>query len=98
MTKDQIQILVAQLAGLNQHEWLRIKQQVDMIYSSKVAKIELDDLVVLQRNLEVEFKLRRFGDTSDGDVRLDRLVEKAKKYSAELDAREANLESPSRQD
>ncbi|MCQ6275788.1 hypothetical protein JMM81_12565 [Bacillus sp. V3B] len=61
MTEEQIAILVEQLMGLKQYEWSRIKQQVDMIFSSKAAKVELDDLSELKRNLEVEFNLRRFG-------------------------------------
>lgn len=61
MNEERISILVEQLAGLKQYEWSRIKQQVDMMFSSKAAKVELDDLSELKRNLEIEFNLRRFG-------------------------------------
>lgn len=60
MTKEQIAILVEQFKGLKQYEWVRIKQQIDMIFSSKAAKVELDDLEELKRNLELEFNFRRY--------------------------------------
>ncbi|MEC1714706.1 hypothetical protein [Schinkia azotoformans] len=63
MTKEQIEILAERLIGLKQSEWTRIKQQVDMIFSSKAAKVELDDLSELKKTLEVGFNLRRYIDS-----------------------------------
>ncbi|HHY74078.1 MAG TPA: hypothetical protein GX497_12830 [Bacillus bacterium] len=63
MNQEKIAILTEQLVGLKQYEWSRIKHQVDMIFSSKAAKVELDDLSELKRNLELEFNLRKYSDS-----------------------------------
>ncbi|ARK23267.1 hypothetical protein SporoP37_00225 [Sporosarcina sp. P37] len=65
MNQQTIQNLVSLLKGIKHSEWSRIKQQVDMMFSHEAAKVELGDTSQLQHNLEVEFRIRRFGDTSD---------------------------------
>lgn len=62
MDKQTIHEITTNLIGLKQYEWAKIKQVVDMTFSSKAAKVELDDSSELNRNLEVEFNLRRFGE------------------------------------
>jgi hypothetical protein len=57
MNKEQIANFTEQLSGLKASEWARIKQHVDMSFSSKAAKVELDDLSELKRALEIEFNL-----------------------------------------
>lgn len=61
MNEQTITKITSALQGLKQHEWIRVKQQVDMIFSSKAAKVELDDLSELKRNLKVAFNFQRFG-------------------------------------
>ncbi|PID03643.1 hypothetical protein CSV67_03090 [Sporosarcina sp. P2] len=65
MEKQTIEELVNLLNGISSSEWGRIKQQVDMVFSSQAAKVRLGNTTQLKRSLEVEFNLRRFGDTSD---------------------------------
>jgi hypothetical protein len=62
---NKISEIVTALAGLKCSEWSRVKQKVDMLYSSKAAKVTLDDSELLKTNLEVEFNLRQFGEKSD---------------------------------
>lgn len=62
MEKEQITIIAEQLAGLKQHQWSKVKTIVDAQFSSKAAKVVLDDSTELKRNLEVEFNFRRFGE------------------------------------
>ncbi len=62
MNKEQIANLAEQLAGMKQSDWSKLKQVVDMQFSSKAAKVQLDDSTELKRNLEVEFNFRRFGE------------------------------------
>lgn len=61
MNEEKISLLAEQLIGLKQFEWVRVKQVVDMYFSSKAAKVELDDFVELKRRIEIEFNLRQFG-------------------------------------
>ena len=42
---------------MTQSEWNRVKQHVDMLYSSKAAKVELDDSELLEINLKREFRI-----------------------------------------
>ncbi|WP_339063615.1 hypothetical protein [Tepidibacillus marianensis] len=65
MTEEKIAIIAEQLIGLKSYEWSRIKQKVDMMFSSKAAKVELDDLEQLTELLKVEFNLQRFGEKLD---------------------------------
>lgn len=65
MDTNKISEIMTALYGLKQYEWSKVKQQVDMVFSSKAAKVELDDLSELKRNIEVSFNLRRFGEKSD---------------------------------
>lgn len=53
---EKIDKIVDALKGLKRCEWLRVKQHVDMVYNSKAAKVELDDLELLKKNLKREFK------------------------------------------
>lgn len=65
MKKGKIQELLRVIEGISYSDWTKIRQQVDMHFSSKAAKIELDDSPELKRNLEVAFNLRRFGEKLD---------------------------------
>lgn len=62
MTEEKIRHFLQAIEGIKMHEWAQIKQKVDMHFSSKAAKVQLDDSSELKRNLEVEFNLRRFGE------------------------------------
>ncbi|KUF29959.1 hypothetical protein AK833_17995 [Lysinibacillus sp. F5] len=59
MDIDKITNLSEHLISLNLSEWNRIKQAVDTCFSSKVAKVELDDSKELKQNLMVTFHLQR---------------------------------------
>ena len=59
MENEKITILANQLTGLKQSDWNRIKQAVDMSFSSKAAKVELDDSKELKRRLRVAFNLQQ---------------------------------------
>lgn len=59
MENEKITILANQLTDLKQSDWSRIKQVVDMSFSSKAAKVELDDSEELKRLLKVAFNLQR---------------------------------------
>ncbi|PIC72491.1 hypothetical protein [Sporosarcina sp. P17b] len=65
MDKQTIEELVNLLDGISSSDWARIKGQVDWTFSSEAAKVKLGNTPQLKRSLEVEFNLRRFGDTSD---------------------------------
>lgn len=65
MEKNKIAIIAEQLTGLTASQWVRIKQIVDSEFSSRAAKVKIDDSKELKHRLEVEFNLRRFGDKSD---------------------------------
>lgn len=65
MDSERIKKIVTALNGLNASEWSRVKRIIDMNFSSKVAKVQLDDSEHLKRGLEVEFNLRRFGEMLD---------------------------------
>lgn len=60
LDNEKIAVIAEQIIGLKQFEWSQVKQVVDMYFSSKAAKVELDDLDELKQRLEVEFNLRRF--------------------------------------
>ncbi|WDF02927.1 hypothetical protein [Shouchella hunanensis] len=40
------------ISGMKAYEWAQIKQKVDMLYSSRAAKVEFDDSEALRRNLK----------------------------------------------
>lgn len=65
MDKQTIQELVNLLGDMKQSEWVRVKRQVDLMFSHEAAKVKLGDTTQLQQNLEVGFNLRRFGEKSD---------------------------------
>jgi len=65
MNQDKISRLVNILNGLNQSDWSRVKKIIDMSFSSKAAKVELDDSNELKRDLEIEFNFQRFGEKLD---------------------------------
>lgn len=65
MNEEKIQQFLQAIEGIKMHEWSRIKQKVDMHFSSEAAKVQLDDSPELKRNLEVEFNLRRFGEKNE---------------------------------
>lgn len=59
MNLKKIDEVVNFVNGMSAAEWSRIKQVVDMQFSSKAAKVKIDDLELLKVNLEREFSLRR---------------------------------------
>ena len=65
LEEKDIYLLLQAIDGINSSQWSRIKQNVDLYFSSKAAKVVLDDSTKLKRNLEVEFNLRRFGEKLD---------------------------------
>lgn len=65
MDKNKVSIIAEQLTGLTASQWSKIKQIVDLEFSSRAANVTLDDPKELTRRFEVEFNLRRFGDKSD---------------------------------
>ncbi|WP_172963890.1 hypothetical protein [Paenibacillus sp. Cedars] len=54
--ENKIAQITEALKGMKRSEWDRVKQQIDMQYNSKAAKVELDDLELLKENLHREFK------------------------------------------
>ena len=65
MNTNKIEKLLEVLEGINSSEWSRIKQHIDLQFSSRAAKVELDDSTELKRNLQIAFNLRRFGEKLD---------------------------------
>lgn len=59
METEKITILANQLTYLKQSDWNRIKQVVDTSFSSKAAKVKLDDSEELKRRLKVAFNLQQ---------------------------------------
>lgn len=57
MNKNKIEQLTNFLDGITQSEWNRVKQNVDILFSSKAAKVEFDDSELLQVNLKQEFRI-----------------------------------------
>lgn len=57
MNNNKIEQLTNFLDGITQSEWNRVKQNVDILFSSKVAKVEFDDSELLQTNLKQEFRI-----------------------------------------
>lgn len=56
MDKKKIEQLTNFLDGITLSEWNRVKQNVDILFSSKAAKVEFDDSELLQANLKQEFR------------------------------------------
>lgn len=54
MNKNKIEQLTNFLNGITQSEWNRVKQNVDILFSSKAVKLHFDDLEQLQANLKQE--------------------------------------------
>ncbi len=65
MEQTKLNEIVKSLSCINQSDWSRVKRIVDMKFSSKAAKMQLDDFNELKRDLEVEFNFRRFGEKWD---------------------------------
>ncbi|MFJ5794430.1 hypothetical protein ACILR7_08325 [Bacillus atrophaeus] len=57
MNQNKIDQLNNLLNGMSQSEWNRVKQHVDMLFSSKVAKVRFDDSELLEINLKREFMM-----------------------------------------
>ncbi|MGM5473825.1 hypothetical protein [Bacillus pumilus] len=55
MNNNKIEQLTNFLDGITQSEWNRVKQNVDILFSSKAAKVEFDDSELLNKNLKREF-------------------------------------------
>lgn len=62
MNEQKISIISKELVGLKSYEWGKIKQQIDMLFAHKAAKVELDDLEQIENSLKIEFNLQRFVD------------------------------------
>lgn len=58
MNQKKLDQLTDSLNGMTQSEWSRIKQHVDMLYSSKAAKVQFDDSELLEKNLKREFRMK----------------------------------------
>lgn len=58
MTNEQVEQITKLLQGTSASEWARIKQNIDMQFSSKQNKVTLDEkeLELLNYNLKLEFK------------------------------------------
>lgn len=54
MNKNKIEQLTNFLDGITLSEWNRVKQNVDILFSSKAVKLYFDDLEQLQANLKQE--------------------------------------------
>lgn len=54
--EQRSELIIAALRGLKRHEWSRIIQNIDMMYSHQAAKVEIDDLEMLRENLQQEFR------------------------------------------
>ncbi|MDX5485449.1 hypothetical protein NJE56_10815 [Bacillus pumilus] len=57
MNKNKIEQLTNFLDGITLSEWNRVKQNVDILFSSKAAKVDFDDSELLQANLKQEFRI-----------------------------------------
>ncbi|MFP5203209.1 MULTISPECIES: hypothetical protein [Bacillus] len=57
MNNNKIEQLTNFLDGITLSEWNRVKQNVDILFSSKAAKLHFDDLEQLQANLKQESML-----------------------------------------
>lgn len=57
MNKNKIEQLTNFLDGITLSEWNRVKQNVDILFSSKAVKVEFDDSELLQANLKQEFRI-----------------------------------------
>ncbi|WP_186440540.1 hypothetical protein [Bacillus licheniformis] len=57
MNQKKLDQLTDLLNGMTQSEWNRVKQHVDMLYSSKAAKVEFDNSELLEINLKREFRI-----------------------------------------
>ncbi|MCY7585479.1 hypothetical protein MH138_05080 [Bacillus safensis] len=57
MNNNKIEQLTNFLNGITLSEWNRVKQKVDILFSSKAAKVEFDDSELLQANLKQEFRI-----------------------------------------
>lgn len=62
MDKTKVQELIQALGGLDYNEWAQIKNCVDAEFHSKITKLKLDDLSNLNRNMEINFHLRRYSE------------------------------------
>ncbi|WP_280149743.1 hypothetical protein [Bacillus safensis] len=54
MNNNKIEQLTNFLNGITLSEWNRVKQNVDILFSSKAVKLHFDDLEQLQANLKQE--------------------------------------------
>ncbi|MDI6562386.1 hypothetical protein M5E03_03065 [Bacillus safensis] len=54
MNNYKIEQLTNFLDGITLSEWNRVKQNVDILFSSKAVKLHFDDLEQLQANLKQE--------------------------------------------
>ncbi|MBU8576962.1 MULTISPECIES: hypothetical protein [Bacillus] len=57
MNNNKIEQLSNFLNGITLSEWNRVKQNVDILFSSKAAKVDFDDSELLQANLKQEFRI-----------------------------------------
>ncbi|AHL70841.1 hypothetical protein BW16_05325 [Bacillus pumilus] len=57
MNNNKIEQLTNFLNGITLSEWNRVKQNVDILFSSKAAKVEFDDSELLKTNLKQEFRI-----------------------------------------
>lgn len=57
MNENKIEQLTNFLDGITLSEWNRVKQNVDILFSSKAAKVEFDDSELLKTNLKQEFRI-----------------------------------------
>lgn len=55
LTEEKINEFKNAVNGLSLGQWNRIKQQIDMLYSSQAAKVELNDLDLLEKVIKQEF-------------------------------------------
>ncbi|MBP1905301.1 hypothetical protein J2Z32_001929 [Paenibacillus turicensis] len=55
LTEQKINEFKNAVNGLSLGQWGRVKQQIDMLYSSQADKVELDDLDLLEKNMKREF-------------------------------------------
>ncbi|MDL2029042.1 hypothetical protein OOZ25_06950 [Bacillus subtilis] len=58
MNQKKLNQLTELLNGMSQSEWNRIKQHVDLLFSSKAAKVQFDDLELLEINMKREFRMK----------------------------------------
>ncbi|MNW47243.1 hypothetical protein D3C74_245690 [compost metagenome] len=53
--KKSVETIVGAVDGMTSCQWSRVKQHIDMAYSSKAANVVIDDSELLKKNLEREF-------------------------------------------